>query len=337
MIAVRDWFSGRVFSMVHGNNLVYNTCWEDPRLDRVALQLGPERPAGGDHLGRLQCAGLRVAGPNRVHAVDMNPRQNALLELKIAGIRQLEFEDFFAMFGAGGCPNVRPIYEDQLRKPLSPWSQRYWDRWIKFFDIRGARFYYRGTSGGLRPLHQVLHRPRGQGAARDRRPCWTPRRSRSSGTSITASLRERFWTRPLRFAMNRDATLSMVGVPRAQRAGGNAIRRRHGAVHPGLPGCGVRRVAVGGQLFLARVHDGGLHARCCPEYLKPDNFQRLKAGLVDRIRVHTDSLQGFLEKHPEPVSRFVLLDHMDWLADRFFPLLVAEWQAIVTRALPDAR
>ena len=28
-----------VFDLVHRNNLVYNTCWEDPRLDRAALDL----------------------------------------------------------------------------------------------------------------------------------------------------------------------------------------------------------------------------------------------------------------------------------------------------------
>ena len=37
-----EWTSGRVFNLVHRNNLVYNTCWEDPRLDRVALDLGPD-------------------------------------------------------------------------------------------------------------------------------------------------------------------------------------------------------------------------------------------------------------------------------------------------------
>ena len=40
-MSVLDWVSGRVFKFVHGNNLVYNTCWEDPRLDRVALQIQP--------------------------------------------------------------------------------------------------------------------------------------------------------------------------------------------------------------------------------------------------------------------------------------------------------
>ena len=62
-----------------------------------------------------------------------------------------------------------------------------------------------------------------------------------------------------------------------------------------------------------------------------------KAGLAGRIVVHTDSVQGFLEKHDQPVTRFVLLDHMDWLSGKRFPLLEAEWQAIVRRAAPGAR
>lgn len=31
-----------VFRLCHGSQLVYNACWEDPRLDRMALQIGPD-------------------------------------------------------------------------------------------------------------------------------------------------------------------------------------------------------------------------------------------------------------------------------------------------------
>ena len=31
-----------LFRALSSRNLIYNTCWEDPRLDRVALQLGPQ-------------------------------------------------------------------------------------------------------------------------------------------------------------------------------------------------------------------------------------------------------------------------------------------------------
>ena len=87
-----DWVSERVFQLVHGHNLVYNTCWEDPRLDREALQLGPT-----DNVLVITSAGCNaldyvLTEPKHVYAVDMNPRQNALLELKLAGIRQLEFD-----------------------------------------------------------------------------------------------------------------------------------------------------------------------------------------------------------------------------------------------------
>jgi S-adenosylmethionine-diacylglycerol 3-amino-3-carboxypropyl transferase len=48
-------------------------------------------------------------------------------------------------------------------------------------------------------------------------------------------------------------------------------------------------------------------------------------------------VQGFLENHRGTISRYVLLDHMDWLSDKFFPLLELEWQALVNRAAPHTR
>src|SRR5208283_2232086 len=90
--------------------------------------------------------------------------------------------------------------------------------------------------------------------------------------------------------------------------------------------------------YFWRVYITGRYTpRCCPEYLKPENFQKLRDGLADRVEVHTDSAEGFLAKDPRPISRFVLLDHMDWLSTRRLPLLAQEWQWIVRRAAPGAR
>ena len=43
-MSLSEWISGHVFQAVHQHNLVYNTCWEDPRLDRIALALGRRIP-----------------------------------------------------------------------------------------------------------------------------------------------------------------------------------------------------------------------------------------------------------------------------------------------------
>jgi S-adenosylmethionine-diacylglycerol 3-amino-3-carboxypropyl transferase len=130
----------------------------------------------------------------------------------------------------------------------------------------------------------------------------------------------------------------MLGVPRSQRL----------QIDHGYPGGIVQFVkdrveTVFGKLplqdnYFWRVYLTGEYApECCPAYLERESFQRLQAGLVDRIHVHTDSVLGFLQQHPGTISRYVLLDHMDWLYSHYPDVLQEEWQAIVDKAAPGTR
>jgi S-adenosylmethionine-diacylglycerol 3-amino-3-carboxypropyl transferase len=74
----------------------------------------------------------------------------------------------------------------------------------------------------------------------------------------------------------------------------------------------------------------------CPEYLKENNFLRLKAGLVENVEVHTCTVTDGLARLAEPATAFVLLDHMDWLAPHPH-LLEEEWDALFRSAAPGAR
>ena len=121
---IGDWVSGRVFRLVHRHNLVYNACWEDPRLDRAALRLGPDDSVLAITSAGCNALDYALAGAGRVVAVNLNPRQNALLELKLAGIRSLDYEDFFSMFGLGRLDRAGAVYAERLRDALSPWRAR---------------------------------------------------------------------------------------------------------------------------------------------------------------------------------------------------------------------
>ncbi len=336
-MSILDWVSGRVFKFVHGNNLVYNTCWEDPRLDRVALEIGPS-----DNILVITSAGCNaldyaLCSPNHVYAVDMNPRQNALLDLKIAAIKNLTYEDFYWMFGRGYLPKAKEIYKQKLRGNLPQWSRNYWDTFIKFFSNKDRPFYFRGTSGTFaRAIKFYTDRVI---RVRPYIDAILEAKTLEEQRSIYEEhLRKKFWSKPIKFAMNRDSTLSMVGVPKAQRR----------QVESQYPGGIVKFVqdaveTVFAELPLSdnyfwRVYMTGRYSRdCCPEYLKPENFAALKGGLVDRISTHTNSVQGFLDQTDTQISRYVLLDHMDWLSDKFFPLLELEWKAILKRAAPQTR
>ena len=73
-----------IFHHVHGGQLIYNACWEDPRIDRALMRLD-----GDSRVVMITSAGCNALdylldGPAEIHAVDVNYRQNALLELKRA-------------------------------------------------------------------------------------------------------------------------------------------------------------------------------------------------------------------------------------------------------------
>ena len=130
-----------------------------------------------------------------------------------------------------------------------------------------------------------------------------------------SKVRDRMWTRWLRWFVSHSSTLSLMGVPWPQR---NQIVTQY----PGRVAQFIRDAveAVFTQLPLAdnyfwRVYiQGSYTPACCPEYLKPANFQRLKNGLLDRLKIYTATLTDFLKQAEAGISKFVLLDHMDWMA-----------------------
>ena len=148
-MSVLDWFSGRVFKFVHGNNLVYNTCWEDPRLDRVALQIGPSDNILVITLGRLQRARLCLyASPTtsrgRHEPAAECPARAEEGGHQVAGVRRL-LPHVRRRSVAGRARGVSTRTAGQLVE----WSQAYWDKYIRFFDSKRTPFYFRGTSGAF--------------------------------------------------------------------------------------------------------------------------------------------------------------------------------------------
>ncbi len=332
-----DWLSGVGFRFVHGNNLVYNTCWEDPRLDRQALELGPD-----DTIVVITSAGCNaldyaLQAPKGIHAVDMNPRQNALLDLKIAGIKTLDFDTFFQFFGQGKCKECVEVYQAKMRPALSLPSQKFWDRRIKWFKSRRRSFYFHGTAGSLAWLvnFYIDYIARVRGSINDLLAAKT---LEEQERIYTEKLHQAFWKRFMRWIMDRDTTLSLLGVPRPQRRqvestyfGSIAkfIEDRIETVFTKLPFH---------ENYFWRVYLTGHYTHeSCPEYLKRENFEKLKGGLVDRVSTHTSSLLDFLERYPGTISRFVLLDHMDWLSTHLQPVLHRQWQAIIDRSAPHTR
>lgn len=336
-LTLGDRIDQHVFDAIYARSLVYNTCWEDRAVDRQALQL-----SACDTLLVITSAGCNVldyalTGPRRIDAVDANPRQSALLELKVAGIRRLSHADFFAVFGRGSHPFFGELYRDVLRQQLSQFAQRYWDARVAWFSDRFGGFYFHGLAGTVARAFRAYLKLRPQLSRYILQLFETPTLSAQREIYAT-EIAPRMWSTTMNWFLSRQLTLSMLGVPHAQRREVVAQQPRGvaGFIRESLEYLACN-LPFRDNYFYAVYVRGRYEPDCCPEYLKPAEFARLKAGLVDRISIHTCTVTEFLRRGHEPISRFVLLDHMDWMSSYQPKALSEEWAAILARAAPRAR
>ncbi|KAI7087873.1 hypothetical protein KC363_g8091 [Hortaea werneckii] len=130
-----------------GDEYIYAFTWEDSRTDARLLKI-----TNDDVILAITSAGDNILSyalerPKRIHAVDLNPAQNHLLELKIAAFRSLEYSDLWKLFGEGKHPD----FHDLLLSKLSPHlSSQAFDYWLhvgpETFSPSGKGLYFTGGS-----------------------------------------------------------------------------------------------------------------------------------------------------------------------------------------------
>lgn len=324
------------FRFLTGRNLVYNTSWEDPAVDCRAMRL-----KAGDRVLAITSAGCNVIdyaleAPGRVVAVDANPRQTALLELKLAAIRRLSYDDMFALFGLGWHAEFPALYRESLRNDLSDFARAYWDRRMHWFAAADRNFYTRGLTGlVMRCLQWRLRAQRSLAplvyALFDQPDVETQRRF------YLDQVRPRIWTPFVRWLLSTTLFTALVGVPLAQRRLLEDGPQGMSASLRGLIDDLFCTVLARDNYFWGVYVFGRYHPERCPRYLTPDGFARLKAGLVDRIEFHTGTLTEYLDRSGPLFTHAVLLDHMDWMSSYYPQALEQEWEALLRRLQPGAR
>ena len=326
----------KIFHKIHSGNLVYNTCWEDPRIDRQLMQINSD-----SKIVMITSAGCNALDylldcPTEIHSIDVNPRQNALLELKRAFYHQTDFGTCFSFFGHGYNEDAHEIYASRLRAHLPHYAQDFWDQKISYFSKKKKRsFYYCGTSGNFAWVftkylksHQNLY----QTILR-----LLDAQSLEEQAELYAFIEPRLLSKFVIWAMNRHLTLSLLGVPRQQR---QLIRDEYAGGIAEYISDNFRRVFTAIPIqdnYFWRVYLTGKYTHnCCPNYLLEENFLFYKEHLP-RLKTYTTTISQFLKDHPGKYTHFVLLDHQDWMAHYAPESLQEEWELILENSAPDAK
>lgn len=326
-----------LFRHVHGSNLIYNCAWEDPRIDRELMQL--DRDSTVVMITSAGCNALDylLDDPARIHSIDVNHRQNALLELKQAMIARDHFDDLFEMFGIGSHTGYQKILAS-VRPRLSPASQRFWDKRIGFFNPGSLKksFYYHGTSGlAAWVMGNALFklRPNIRNFADSLLDCRTLAEQRDAYALIETEV----WGRFSNWLFRQPALMTLLGVPRPQI---NLIEASYPGGLTGYVKDKLKHVMtelpIDDNYFWRIYITGSYTHHCCPNYLRRENQEALKQR-IDRVKPHTGTVSNFLRENPGCYSHYVLLDHQDWLAWNDPAALLEEWELILANSRPGTK
>jgi S-adenosylmethionine-diacylglycerol 3-amino-3-carboxypropyl transferase len=106
-------------------DLLFGMSWEDPASDRraLAIQLGETLLTVTS--GACNTLTLLLEDPGKVYAVDINPSQSYLLELKCAAVRHLDYDELRAFLGLATSDQRLQVFE-RLRGDLTEAARGYW-------------------------------------------------------------------------------------------------------------------------------------------------------------------------------------------------------------------
>jgi len=323
-----------IFKRVHGSNLVYNTCWEDPRLDRQMLNLQPD-----SRLVMITSAGCNALDyllddPAEIHAVDMNPRQNALLELKIAMIVRDHFEDLFQVFGHGSHSEFDTLL-DEMVGLLEPDTLRFWKLKSHYFRSTpmNPSFYYRGTAGQMAWLALQAFKNTSS-KVRDYLAALQHVTNLQDQHALYQAVRPALWNGVVTWLLRQPLAMTMLGVPQSQV---HLIESQFEGGITGYLQSKLEHVLAKIPYFdnyFWRVYLTGHYTQdCCPNYLRK-RFQPALQVAVRRLTTYSSTVANFLREHPGRYTHYALLDHQDWLAAHQPKALAEEWRLILENSEP---
>ncbi|KAK2003879.1 hypothetical protein LX36DRAFT_39855 [Colletotrichum falcatum] len=313
---------------------IYAFTWEDSHVDERLLRLGSDDvvlaiTSAGDNI-----LSYAMQSPARIHAVDLNPTQNHLLELKVASYTALPYEDFWKLFGEGKYPEFRSLLLTQLSPHLSSRAFQYWLQNVHVFaNSKGLGLYDTGGSRHAIRVFRWISRIFGFRAA-----------IREFLSTKTLNEQREVWRNKIRPALLSKLVCNLVvsqesflwaalGVPKNQLAMIESDHAESEAVKGPRPTDRKIRsyaiwrymvdtldpvaeqthVAVNNPYYHVCM-TGNFTKRCHPDYLSKKAHAKLsRPNAFDGLRIHTDEIDEVISRiTPGTLTVAVVMDSMDW-------------------------
>jgi betaine lipid synthase len=276
---------------------LYTQSWEDPKADAPYLQLQPNDVVLTLTSGGCNSIDKCLHDVKAVYSVDCNPAQNSLLELKRTAIRTLDYDDFWLLFGEGKHADFDRIFVKSLLPFLSQKAINFWKSHNYYFK---DGLYYHGGTGktilamgllikilGVQPtVDAMLSAATVEEQINHFKRCWMVKLFQYFPTLITSTMSNVMALLVFnRFTLWFGGGIPAKQVELIQRDGVSlsdyAFRTFMGVIKGSL--------IAQENYFYYNGLKGRFSKACCPDYLKEDNFRKLKDDkAIDTLHIVDD-------------------------------------------------
>jgi S-adenosylmethionine-diacylglycerol 3-amino-3-carboxypropyl transferase len=311
-------------SVPYGGRLMFTQSWEDPACDVAALRPQPGATIFAIISGCDNVFGLLLTDPARIIAVDLNPAQVHLFELKRAAFRRLSHAEMLELLGVRAAAARQRLYQ-KLRGDLSPAALEFWDARPQYFDLglltRGGFERYYAMARAL--LRIVIG-----GGRLERLFTLCPDEQRQFYVQQWDTWR---WRTLLRVVCSKY----VLGARLDPTWFAHAETSSFGKHFTLLAEHAVAELPARSNYFLAQILLGRyLDEATVPDYLRPEHFETIRRRL-DRISAVTADVGDAVEAlEPHSVDCFALSNVFEYSPRELFERTLT---ALVRAGRPGAR
>lgn len=290
----------------------YSQCWEDTYLVLNTLEIKP-----GDICLSIAAAGdnslsLLTQSPKKVIAIDLNPCQLALLQLKVAAIKELDYDQFITLFGYNQNTESRIELYLKIENKLDNRTKKFWSQNLHLInkgiaDCGQLEYYFRLFRKGILPL---IH---SKGLTRN---LFTKRSKQKRADFFFNRWNTRSWRLISKIFFSRY-TLEKLG--RDQSFFDYAKRSLSSQIASRLKDALVNQEpAKNPYLHWILLGRYDFENNIVPHWLEPQNFRTIKEN-IDRLEIEQNSLESYLSNYKgQAIDCFNLSDIFEYMSEDNF-------------------
>lgn len=280
--------------------ILYSTCDEDSFSELRALQIVPTDTIISVTGSGCRTLSLLTRNPRKVVSVDYSPGQNYLLELKVAAIHSLSYDELLAFFGIDESRERWDVFEflaGQISEPAASYFRRHAQaiRSGILFSGRHERFYVRVVAPFMHLLFgSKLRRLFSAHTIEEQKQIY---REEVAGTLWRWIIRKGFSESTLRRILNDDKYHIEIDVPSV----GDYLLER-------LDHTFSHHLARKNHWVSFMVNGRYPDRTCLPHFLLRENYEAIRRATTILTPV-TDNLIAYLRRLPDrSVDKFSLSD-----------------------------